>query len=183
MRTSRLRSATRRESGRERGAVLVVVLVMTLLFATVGGAGLLITGSLSQYQKNRELAAQAFYAAEAGLHTAVVQLMASSGLTSMNKTPIGIRTFVTGYAPTMAAIVEEVSANSNEWKGRIYARGAAGGDRVVKFLRAYVKITKIGAGGTMELWDWQEITRATVVAHRDALPDSDPNKSAFTSWL
>jgi hypothetical protein len=156
---------------------------MMLLFVTVGGAALALTGLLGHYQKNRELAAQATYAAEGALHKAVYQMMSSASLSALNTTSLGVQSVTEGYDATMAAIIETTVSPGAEWQGRVYTRGSAGGGRVVKFLRAYLRISSVGFSGTCNLWDWQEITRATVVAHRDSLPDSDPKKAEFTAWL
>ena len=163
--------------------MLIVVLTMMLLFVAAGGAALLMTGILGGYQKNRELSTQAMYAAEAGLHKATYQLMASSGLATINTTSIAAQTFASGYEPTLAAIFETTVTPGAAWEGRIYTRGSAGNGRVVKFMRAYVRVQSVGYGGTLYLYDWQEIPRSVVVAHRDSLDDANPKKAEFTNWL
>lgn len=188
----RIRSESRTERRRqgERGAVLVVVLTMMLLFVAAGGAAVLTTRALGAYAKNREWTMQATAAAEAALHWAVTQMMASADdpdtpEPDYNTAPFSDLELEPGYAPRADGIIE---ATGSATEFRIYARGRAGtnwatGRPVTKYIRAYVRLNGRGTSGTVRLLDWQEIPEAVVRDHWLALPEADPNKDDFGNWF
>lgn len=82
----------------DRGIVLILTLMVIMVLSVLATAFLFLSGTEINISRNSQVVTQAFYAAEAGIDTAINQL---PNTTAINQTPLGVNNavFQTGPPP------------------------------------------------------------------------------------
>lgn len=86
----------------DRGIVLITVLLVIMVLSVLATTFLFLSGTESAISRNTQVVTQAFYAAEAGIDTAINQLPNTNAI---NQTALGVNNavFQTGPPPPAAA--------------------------------------------------------------------------------
>lgn len=85
----------------DRGIVLILVLMVIMVLSVMATSFLFLSGTEVNISRNSQVVTQSFYAAEAGIDTAINQLPNTNGI---NQTPLGVNNavFQTGPPPPPA---------------------------------------------------------------------------------
>ena len=85
----------------DRGIVLILVLLVIMVLSVMATSFLFLSGTEVNLSRNSQIVTQAFYAAEAGIDTAINQL---PNTTAINQTALGVNNavFQTGPPPPAA---------------------------------------------------------------------------------
>lgn len=95
----------------ERGIVLIVSLLVLMVLSLLGSVFLLLSGTEVTISRNSQVATQGFYAAEAGIETALNNL---PGTAAIPQTGLGASAvFQTGPPPPAAAPIKELGPSPN----------------------------------------------------------------------
>ncbi len=95
----------------DRGIVLILVLLVIMVLSVMATSFLFLSGTEVNISRNSQVVTQSFYAAEAGIDTAINQLPNTNAI---NQTPLGVNNavFQTGPPPPAApAPVVELGPN------------------------------------------------------------------------
>ena len=101
----------------DRGIVLILVLMVIMVLSVMATSFLFLSGTEVNISRNSQVVTQAFYAAEAGIDTAINQL---PNTTAINQTALGVNNavFQTGPPPPAApAPVVELGPNPSPPEG------------------------------------------------------------------
>lgn len=151
----------------ERGAVLVLVLVVLVLFVMIGGFAAVYVSNMRNLVVNREQGLHAYYGAEAALNAMVTQAMTDTSdhpgirLDDIESLPVDVNT-------AGDAVIEAGPQAGGNFDYRVWTRGYGlrpGGARVQRYIRAYLRFDADSGNRHVQLVDMEEL-RENAVSRR-----------------
>lgn len=162
----------------ERGAVLVMVLVVLVLFVLMGGFATLYVSNMQNSVVQRERSMRALYAAEAAVNTVVTQAMTDTAAHPGIKLD-DVTSQTTDVTSRGDAVIEPGPSAGGSFDYRVWARGYSGmvpgPGRVQRYFRAYLRFDANSGSRHVELIDAEEVRENVISerAHRDVPKGSD----------